>query len=148
MPGNGVQESNLPYLNSVPAQRTVYLDSAESSDGPQPLMNTSKRSLTLISVFDDLEMTDSTEQLGLADPAGGLVQDEFTWLFQEQGLFGLPDNNYFSFPEDGFINNIPDMEPQNNNIGALNSEQVVSARYLCHHSVPNYHLLGWTISSD
>jgi len=43
-------------------------------------------------------------QLNLAESEVGPTRNEFSWLFQEPGLFGLPGDSNFSLPGDEYFN--------------------------------------------
>jgi len=128
MPEDGFQVGNLPSLNSFSVPREVYLDEAGSSGSTlQPLITTSVRPSLPIPIFEGLGITEPSGELGTGEFGLGPDQDEFTWLFQEQGLFGLPEN-YFSLPGDQHLSNTPNFDPQDNTRVLLDSVQVVSAR--------------------
>jgi hypothetical protein len=129
MPEDGFQVGNLPSLNSFSVPCEVYLDEAGSSGSTlQPLMATPVRSSLPIPIFENLEIAEPSGELGAGEFGLGPDQDEFTWLFQEQGLFGLPENNYFSLPGDQYLSKTPNFDLQDNTRGPLNTVQAVSAR--------------------
>jgi hypothetical protein len=49
-------------------------------------------------------LTKTVGQLNLAESEVGPTRNEFSWLFQEPGLFGLPGDNSFPLPGDEYFN--------------------------------------------
>jgi hypothetical protein len=53
---------------------------------------------------EDQPLANTVGQLNLAESGVGPSRNEFSWLFQEPGLFGLPGDNSFSLPGDEYFN--------------------------------------------
>ena len=61
-------------------------------------------SLPQTSLSEKQPLANTVGKLNLAESEVGPTRNEFSWLFQEPGLFGLPGDNSFSLPGDEYFN--------------------------------------------
>jgi hypothetical protein len=61
-------------------------------------------SLPQASLSREKPLAKTVGQLNLAESEVGPTRNEFSWLFQEPGLFGLPGDNSFSLSGDEYFN--------------------------------------------
>jgi hypothetical protein len=80
------------------------VDSSSSIQRPQ--RNDPHPQATL-SALEEPSLTNTVEQFAPVGIGVGPNQNEFSWLFQEPGIFGLPGDNYFSLPGEEYFNNMP-----------------------------------------
>jgi hypothetical protein len=118
-----------PPMNDATTSGDVYMDSEVDSSGSiqRPQTNDSLPQANL-SALEEPSMTNTVGQFAPVEIGVGPNQNEFSWLFQEPGIFGLPGDNYFSLPGEEYFNmplNVSvDLSP-----GALDSIQFVREWY-------------------
>jgi hypothetical protein len=85
-------------------------------------------SLPQASLSETQPLVNTVGQLNLAESEVGPTRNEFSWLFQEPGLFGLPGDNNFSLPGDEYFNMLLDASVDLGR-SPLESIQIVSEWY-------------------
>jgi len=89
--------------DNVATSLDVHGDAEVNSLASIQLPQTSD-SLPQASLLEGNPLINTVGQLNLAESEVGPTRNEFSWLFQEPGLFGLPGDNSFSLPGDEYFN--------------------------------------------
>jgi hypothetical protein len=90
-------------VDNVATSLDVHGDAETYSLASIQLPHTSD-SLPHASLSEEQPLANTVGQLNLAESEVGPTRNEFSWLFQEPGLFGLPGDNSFSLPGDEYFN--------------------------------------------
>jgi hypothetical protein len=114
-------------VDNVATSLDVHGD-AEAYDLASIQLPQASDSLPQASLSEKQPLANTAEQLNLVESEVGPTRNEFSWLFQEPGLFGLPGDNSFSLPGDEYFNMLLDASVD---LGPspLESIQIVSEWY-------------------